>query len=96
MIRKYPTESDRAQSLPRAMRWRTHLRNACSSDILEQEHKSDACAKAWNVLSDEQQVSFVLARQADKTFCPGVADQGLTQGAAPWATSARMREVTSE
>jgi hypothetical protein len=29
------------------------------------------------------------------TFCPGVADQGLTQGAAPRSSSARIRADTS-
>ena len=65
MIRKYPGESDRALARLTSLSKNTI---AAARDALEnspEKRKSDIFAKAWNSLSDEQQVSFVLAHQAD-------------------------------
>jgi hypothetical protein len=65
MIRKYPGESDRALARLTSLSKNTI---AAARDALEnspEKRKSDTFAKTWNALSDDQQVSFVLAHQAD-------------------------------
>jgi ParB-like chromosome segregation protein Spo0J len=65
MIRKYPNESDRALARLTSLSKNTI---AAARDALEnspEKRKSDTFAKAWSALSDDQQVSFVLAHQAD-------------------------------
>jgi hypothetical protein len=65
MIRKYPNDSDRALARLTSLSKNTI---AAARDALEnspEKRKSSAFTKAWNALSDEQQVAFVLAHQAD-------------------------------
>jgi ParB-like chromosome segregation protein Spo0J len=65
MIRKYPGESDRALGRLTSLSKNTI---AAARDALEnspEKRKSDTFAKAWNALSDEQQVSFVLRHAGD-------------------------------
>lgn len=65
MIAKYPTESDRALGRLTSLSKNTiaAAREALANS--PEKRKADGFAKAWNALSDEQQVSFVLAHQAD-------------------------------
>jgi hypothetical protein len=60
IIRKYPTESDRALARLTSLSKNTI---AVARDALEntlEKRKSDAFAKSWIALTDDQQVAFVL------------------------------------
>jgi ParB-like chromosome segregation protein Spo0J len=65
MIAKYPTESDRALGRLTSLSKNTIAAARDALNNSPEKRKADGFAKAWNALSDEQQVSFVLAHQAD-------------------------------
>jgi ParB-like chromosome segregation protein Spo0J len=65
MIAKYPSESDRAIARLTSLSKNTIAAAREAMNNSPEKRKADAFAKAWNALPDEQQVSFVLAHQAD-------------------------------
>jgi ParB-like chromosome segregation protein Spo0J len=65
MIAKYPSESDRAIARLTSLSKNTIAAAREAMNNSPEKRKADAFAKAWNALPDDQQVSFVLAHQAD-------------------------------
>ena len=65
MIAKYPSESDRAIARLASLSKNTIAAAREAMNNSPEKRKADAFAKAWNALPDDQQVSFVLAHQAD-------------------------------
>jgi ParB-like chromosome segregation protein Spo0J len=65
MIAKYPDKSDFALGHLTSLSKNTiaAAREALANS--PEKRRADAFAKAWNALSEEQQVSFVLAHRAD-------------------------------
>ena len=65
MIAKYPGESDRALARLTSLSKNTIAAAREAMNNSPEKRKSEGFTKAWNALSDEQQVSFVLTHQRD-------------------------------
>jgi ParB-like chromosome segregation protein Spo0J len=65
MIAKYPNESDRALGRLTSLSKNTIMAAREAMNNSPEKRKADTFARAWNGLTDEQQVSFVRAHQAD-------------------------------
>jgi ParB-like chromosome segregation protein Spo0J len=65
MIAKYPNESDRALARLTSLSKNTIAAAREALNNSPEKRRADTFAKAWNSLSDEQQVSFVLTHSAD-------------------------------
>jgi ParB-like chromosome segregation protein Spo0J len=83
MIAKYPDKSDFALGHLTSLSKNTIAAAREAMKNSPEKRRADAFAKAWNALSEEQQVSFVLAHRADIRDMLDGGSVNLTQPITP-------------